>query len=41
MVTQLVIHLEDSDDIPATLRDIASQVEDGFTSGYYPHWTLI
>lgn len=36
----ITINLEESDDIPATLRDIAAQVEDGFTSGYYPTWDL-
>lgn len=40
-MASIVIHLEDSDDVVATLRDIAAQVEDGFTSGYDPHWTLL
>lgn len=39
MVT-LTINLEDTYDIPATLRDMASMIEDGFTSGYYPTWEL-
>lgn len=36
----ITINLEESDDIPATLRDIAAQVENGFTSGHYPTWDL-
>lgn len=39
-MAKIIITLEDSDDIPATLRDIAGQAEDGFTSGYYPTWEL-
>ena len=36
----LTITLEDTYDIPTTLRDIAAMIEDGFTSGYYPTWEL-
>ncbi|UDL15822.1 hypothetical protein QEH42_gp136 [Microbacterium phage Pumpernickel] len=39
-MASVTVHLTDSDDVAATLRDIAAQIEDGFTSGYYPHWTL-
>lgn len=34
------IELDETYDIAATLRDIARQIEDGFTSGYYPTWNL-
>lgn len=37
---QITIELDDSYDVPAVLRDVATQVEDGFTSGYYPTWSL-
>lgn len=39
-MSKIIINLEESDDIGATLRDIAWQVEEGFTSGYHPTWEL-
>lgn len=38
------IHIGDSvntvDDLPDLLRRIAKLIEDGYKSGYYPHWTI-
>jgi len=36
----ITVELDDSYDIAATLRDIARQIEDGYTSGYHPTWSL-
>lgn len=35
----LVIRL-DGNPAAETLRHIADLIEQGFTSGYYPHWTV-
>ena len=40
MSTQVTVQIDDTYDIPATLRDIAAKIEDGFTFGYYPTWEL-
>lgn len=32
---------KDAYEMASLLREIASKLEDGYTSGYYPHWTLV
>lgn len=40
MAIEISITLKNSDDAAASLRDIARQIEDGFTLGFYPVWEL-
>lgn len=37
---RITVELDDSYDLPAVMRGIAADLEDGFTSGSFPDWKL-
>ena len=37
----IIEQVESTDDLPELLRHIATQIEGGMTSGYYPSWEIV